>query len=327
MFVVSRDNNEKTNQFHDGDCCKDAVAGEGAKYIVCGQVGMLDVGSRVHTECNTGVVHGTVYGHCCLSCWRKEVSPELLGWSADREFSGSAWGYEASCSLTVRSSTEVGMPCFRMLPPKWLQKVSDPSCPLVSRIRDVCSLRFPANGFGASVVYVLAGHSGVYIGKTRLDRKRMCGMGPRAPEHLRALLYTNVRDGMKPRYQILRGSLGSVFMLPAVWCDSEVRALATEAVLIKLESPECNVVDRVGSMAGERCKIMGKRKRPSSWFRRSKSPFASIWSHHPVRRGNRDSRVLRCFSSTCTRCRSVKHLPKKVCWVPSTCLSGRELAS
>ena len=39
-------------------------------------------------------------------------------------------------------------------------------------------------------------------------------------------------------------------MLPAVWCDSEVRALATEAVLIKLESPECNVVDRVGSMVG-----------------------------------------------------------------------------
>ena len=63
-------------------------------------------------------------------------------------------------------------------------------------------------------------------------------MGPRAMEHLRALLYTHVRDGMKPRYRILRRSLGSVFMLPAAWCDSEVRALATEAVLIKLESPE-----------------------------------------------------------------------------------------
>ena len=98
-----------------------------------------------------------------------------------------------------------------------LQKVSDPSCPLVSRIRDVCSLRFPANGFGASIVYVLAGHSVVCVGKARLDRKRMCGMGPRAMEHLRALLYTNVRDGMTPRYRILRRSLGSVFMLPAVW--------------------------------------------------------------------------------------------------------------
>ena len=45
------------------------------------------------------------------------------------------------------------------------------------------------NGFGASIVYVSAGHSGVYVGKARLDRKRICGMGPRALEHLRALLY------------------------------------------------------------------------------------------------------------------------------------------
>ena len=49
---------------------------------------------------------------------------------------------------------------------------------------------FPVNGFGTSIVYVLAGHSGVYVGKARLDRKRMCGMGPKALEHLRTLLYT-----------------------------------------------------------------------------------------------------------------------------------------
>ena len=110
----------------------------------------------------------------------------------------------------------------------------------------------PVNGFGTSIVYVLAGHSGVYVGKARLDRKRICGMGPRALEHLRALLYTNVRDGMKSRYRILRRSLGSVFMLPTVWCDSEVRALAVEAVLIKLESPLCNVVDGFGSFVGKR---------------------------------------------------------------------------
>ena len=149
---------------------------------------------------------------------------------------------------------------LRMLPPRWLQRKSDPSGPLVSRIRDACSVRFPANGFGASIVCVPAGHSGVYVGKARLDRKRMCGMGPRALEHLRAMLYANVRDGMKPRYQILRRSLGFVFMLPATWCDSEVRALATEAVLIKLESPLCNVVDGFCSIVGKRCKVKGRRK-------------------------------------------------------------------
>ena len=95
-------------------------------------------------------------------------------------------------------------------------------------------------------------------------------------------VHKNVQDGMKPRYWILRRSFGSVFMLPAVWCDSETRALATEAVLIQLESPVCNMVDRVGLIVGERCKIKGKRKRPSSWLRRSRSPFASIWSHQSV---------------------------------------------
>ena len=171
---------------------------------------------------------------------------------------------------------------LRMLPPRWLHEVSDSSSGLVSRMKEACSARFPANGFGTSIVYVLAGHSGVYVGKARLDRKKMCGMGPRALEHVRALLYTNVRDGMKPRYRILRRSLGSVFMLPAIWCESEVKALATEAVLIKLESPLCNVVDGCGSIHGKRCKVKGRRKRPSSWLRRSKSPFASIWNHQSV---------------------------------------------
>ena len=36
--------------------------------------------------------------------------------------------------------------------------------------------------------YVLAGHSGVDVGIARLDRKRMCGMGPRALEHLGAVV-------------------------------------------------------------------------------------------------------------------------------------------
>ena len=50
----------------------------------------------------------------------------------------------------------------------------------------------------------------------------------------------------------------------------------------------------------------------------------------PVFRWNRDSRellVLRCLSNTCTRCRSVKCLRRKVCWVQPICLSGEELGS
>ena len=148
---------------------------------------------------------------CHQSCWVGALIANLLaalGVARLRVASQHAYPPRWTCRV------------LRMLPPKWLQGISDPSGPLLARFREACSVTFPASGFGASVVYVLAGHSGVYVGQARLDRKKMCGMGPRALEHLRALLYTNVRDGMKPRYRILRRSLGSVFMLPAFWCDS-----------------------------------------------------------------------------------------------------------
>ena len=172
------------------------------------------------------------------------MSPELLGWGVGFEFAGSSRGGEASCGLPECSSTEIGVPRPPDVTSQIVAKISDPSCPVVSRIREVCSVKFPTGGFGSSVVYLLAGHSGVYVGKARLDRRRMCGMGPRALEHVCAPLSTNVRDRMKPRYRILRRSLGSVFMLLAVWCESEVRTLATEALWIMLESPECNEVTR-----------------------------------------------------------------------------------
>ena len=143
------------------------------------------------------VVFPVIESRSHQNCWAGALIANLLA------ALGVARLREASrCAHPPRWTCRV----LRMLPPKWLQGISDPSCPLVFRIREVCGVRFPANGFGASLVYVLAGHSGVYVGKARLDRKRMCGMGPRAMEHLRALLYTHVRDGMKPRYRILRRS-------------------------------------------------------------------------------------------------------------------------
>ena len=221
---------------------------------------MLGVGSGVHNECNTGAVIWQ-----CAWLWmlsfqstEKDVT-KTAGLVAN--LVGSTWSGKASCgfaSMLIHRGGHAGLfecclqgGCKEYLIPRVLW------C-LASGRRAVRG--FPVNGFGASIVYVSAGHSGVYVGKARLDRKRMCGMGPRALEHLRALLYTNVRDGMKPRYRILRRSLGSVFMLPAMWCDSEVKALATEAVLIKLESPLCNVVDGFGSIVGKRCKVKGQEK-------------------------------------------------------------------
>ena len=105
---------------------------------------------------------------------------------------------------------------LRMLLPKWLQKVSDPSCLSVLRKREVCSVRLPAGGFGASVVYVLAGHSGVYWQSKVGQEKNVWHVSESAGTPACTAVH-KCSGGMKPRYRILRWSLGSVFMLPAVW--------------------------------------------------------------------------------------------------------------
>ena len=259
------------------------------------------------------------------------MSPKLLGWNVGVKFVNCSWGGQASCGSRGVHPPRWACRVLRMLPLWWLQKVPAPS-----RIREACSVKFPTDGCGATIVYLLTGHSGVYVGKARLDRKKICGMGPRALEHLRALLYTNVRDGMKPRYRILRHSLGSLFMLPAFWFDSEERALAIENVLIKLESPECNVVDRTGLMNVERCKVKGKRKRPSSWPRRPKLSLASIWSHlsvqklcTPVSCRSWESRFPGALGLALpfNTLQIVKCLQGMVCWAQSTFETGKELGS
>ena len=72
---------------------------------------MLDLGSSVHNECNTGAVLGNVHGFgCCLSSQRKKMPSKLLGLCSGRKSVGSTWGGEASCGFALCSSTQVGMP-------------------------------------------------------------------------------------------------------------------------------------------------------------------------------------------------------------------------
>ena len=73
---------------------------------------MLDLGSSVFFECNTGAVLGNVHGFgCCLSSQRKKMPSKLLGWCPGRKSVGRTWSGEASCGFALCSSTEMGMPC------------------------------------------------------------------------------------------------------------------------------------------------------------------------------------------------------------------------
>ena len=88
---------------------------------------------------------------CHHNCWAGALVANLL----------AALGVARLC-VASRYAHPPRWACrvLRMLPPRWLQEVSDSSSVVVSRMRDACSARFPADGFGTSIVCVLAGHSG-----------------------------------------------------------------------------------------------------------------------------------------------------------------------
>ena len=122
-----------------------------------------------------------------------------------------------------------------------------------------CSLASLVNGVGSassSVVYVLFGHAGTYIGKANVWRsshgKRRPGVADRLVEHLHALCFPKSRDGSLPRYRILRQSFASVCFLPLVGYSSETRCLAAERSLIRALNPICNGADWTSIKAARR---------------------------------------------------------------------------
>ena len=91
----------------------------------------------------TDVVFPVNGKRCHQSCWVGALVANLLaalGVARLRVASQCVQSAEWACRV------------LRMLPPRWLQGISDPSGPFVSRIREACSVRFPENGIGASIV-------------------------------------------------------------------------------------------------------------------------------------------------------------------------------
>ena len=57
-------------------------------------------------------------------------------------------------------------------------------------------------------MYVLANHAGLYIGKAKIARAKGHGYPYRVFEHLRAIMKPLGAEGQKPRYKIMRKTLG-----------------------------------------------------------------------------------------------------------------------
>ena len=66
-----------------------------------------------------------------------------------------------------------------------------------------------------SVLYCLHSHASQYLGKANFNRARgRPGYASRVFEHHQALVCKDTRDARLPRYTLLKGSLGSVSMIP-----------------------------------------------------------------------------------------------------------------
>ena len=90
----------------------------------------------------------------------------------------------------------------------------------------------------SSSVYVLFGHSGLYLGKANLargaqDTPWIPGLASRCVEHMVGLFVAGSRDGTLPRYKALRPAAASVSYLPIQLFDTEARALNVEKILIQ----------------------------------------------------------------------------------------------
>ena len=84
-------------------------------------------------------------------------------------------------------------------------------------------------------VYVLFNHAGAYVGKADLMRQNSLtfatqGVASRLSEHLRSVLRPFSAQGQKPRYKLLRRSIGSIAFLPIQTYASPEQAFAAEAL-------------------------------------------------------------------------------------------------
>ena len=139
-------------------------------------------------------------------------------------------------------------------------------------------------------VYVLFNHAGAYVGKADLMRQNSLtfatqGVASRLSEHLRSVLRPFSAQGQKPRYKLLRRSIGSIAFLPIQTYASPEQAFAAEALAIRMECPAGNELDaraaqQSSAAAGRPLTVRGPRRRPVLWQRRSPRarPWSSIWA-------------------------------------------------
>ena len=166
----------------------------------------------------------------------------------------------------------------RVLSVGWFDLIRNLDTSLIVFLRGLCSGLWPSEG---GIVCGLFSKEVLYVGKASVNRTHCPGLAARLTEHIRCLYRPGLKDANKPRYRLLRRRLWGVRFFPLTVFPTISQTLAAEALAISMKAPMGNAKDAAEERRlrrkGDNAKVRAPRRRPSSWRRRKRRPWESIW--------------------------------------------------
>ena len=201
---------------------------------------------------------------------------------------------ETSCLLphvlVACTVVELHQPFRRRKPQRWACRVArvlsvggfdlirylDTS--LIVFLRGLCSGLGPSEG---GIVYGLFSKEALYVGKASVNRTHCPGLAARLTEHIRCLYRPGLKDANKQKVSTSQAQIMGCSFLSTGCLPTISQTLAAEAVAISMEAPMGNAKDAAEERRlrckGDNAKVRAPRRRPSSWRRRKRRPWESIW--------------------------------------------------
>ena len=166
----------------------------------------------------------------------------------------------------------------RVLSVGWFDLIRNLDTSLIVFLRGLCSGLGPYEG---GIVYGLFSKEVLYVGKASVICTHCPGLAARLTEHIWCLYRPGLKDANKPRYRLLRRRLWGVCFFPLAVFPTISQTLAAEALAKSMEAPMDNAKDAAEERRlrrkGDTAKVRAPRRRPSSWRRRKRRPWESIW--------------------------------------------------
>ena len=190
----------------------------------------------------------------------------------------------AASGVLLPKASEVGVPCYQSTQCWWFDLFQNLDTSLVVFLRGICSGLGPSD---VGIVHGLFSIGALYIGRAPVNRTHCPGLAASLTEHIRCLCRPSLKDASKPRYRLLRRRIWGVRFFPLAVFPTISQTLAAESLAISMEALMGNARDAAEELRlrrkGENAKVRAPRRRPSSWRRRKRRPWESIWGCSAVK--------------------------------------------